>query len=208
MLRNRDNLERLGLFGWWDDIPKDSKNIFVNVLEMLRNIPQPKILEIGTFTGVSIMGMKSILPNSICYVIDKWCLKQTELQLCRDVSGIENLVMEDVKRAFLKNTENQGIILIENDSCEAMTELYRQNMFFDFIYVDGSHTLLDTYADLVLSWHLLTSNGILAIDDVLWYDGDEDRPEEAVKKFLMKYRGQYVILNSGYRIFLQKINQN
>jgi predicted O-methyltransferase YrrM len=203
--KHSKNLNRLGMFGWWDDIPVDSKNIFINVLEMLRTIPSPKILEIGTYTGVSIMGIKNTLPNSICYAIDNWGLKESELQLCRDISDIQTLTMGDVRKTFLENTENQDITLIENDSSKALIDLHRQNMIFDFIYVDGSHTMLDSYVDLILSWSLLSSNGILAIDDVLWRNGSNDRPKESVDIFLKRYRDQYLILSSDYRVFLQKI---
>ena len=80
-------------------------------------------------------------------------------------------------------------------------------MIFDFIYVDGSHLLLDCYFDLILSWNILEIGGILAIDDYL-YKKDEnilDSPYEAVNHFLQLFYGKYKILNINYRVFLEKI---
>ena len=79
---------------------------------------------------------------------------------------------------------------------------------FDFIYVDGSHLLLDCYSDMILSWRLLAKGGMLAIDDYL-YKADDlqqvDSPFEGVNQFLKKHQYDSKIIHKGYRVFLQKI---
>jgi hypothetical protein len=79
--------------------------------------------------------------------------------------------------------------------------------------VDGSHTLLDSYTDLILAWNLLENGGILAFDDYLFnYNTDVtknenilDRTFEGVNYFLKRFEGQYRTLHKAYRIFLEKV---
>jgi hypothetical protein len=92
------------------------------------------------------------------------------------------------------------------DSTDALTKFIRDGSTFDFIYVDGSHLLLDCYSDLVLAWIILEKNGIIAIDDYTYkVESMLDSPFEAVNHFLKRYEGKYKLLHKGYRVFLQKI---
>jgi hypothetical protein len=93
------------------------------------------------------------------------------------------------------------------DSTDALTRFFKDGIIFDFIYVDGSHLLLDCYSDLVLSWIILEKGGLLAIDDYTYkFDCNLlDSPFEAVNHFLTRYKGKYKLLHKGYRVFLQKI---
>ena len=80
---------------------------------------------------------------------------------------------------------------------------------FDFIYVDGSHLLLDSYVDILLSWKLLNNGGILVIDDVVFNSDSINKQMESplfgVNYFLKTYAGQYKLLNFDYRLFLEKV---
>ena len=196
----------LGMLGAFHDIPTSEDTItFKNVLELLRGIPNPKILEVGTYTGVTIINIAKLFPNAFCFAVDNFSLEETELQSCRDLYG-ENFSLQDVKSAFLSNTEGENITLIENDSTIALRDFIDKEEIFDFIYVDGSHTSLDTVIDLVLAWLLLPINGILAIDDYQYTPpgNSGDTPRQAVDCFLRKFDGEYTVLSKGYRMFLQK----
>jgi predicted O-methyltransferase YrrM len=84
----------------------------------------------------------------------------------------------------------------------------KEHKTFDFIYVDGSHLLLDCYSDLMISWRLLAKGGLLAIDDYL-YNMEEgsvlNSPFEGINHFLKKHQQEMNILHKGYRVFLQKM---
>ena len=115
-----------------------------------------------------------------------------------------------VKDSFYKNIINAGlenrIKGIKINSTSALLEFIKNNIFFDFIYVDGSHLLLDCYSDIVLSWEILEKNGILAIYDYNYKtDSILDSPFEAVNHFLKQYKEKYKLLHKGYHIFLQKL---
>jgi len=198
-----------GMLNWTTDCPKNSMTIFLNILDLLRDNVCVKILEVGTFSGTSIASMLNYLPNSTGTVIDNWSLTSEELEGCRHVAG-KHFTMEYVREMFFRNTENvrDRLTLIENDSTKAMIELVDRGLKFDFIYMDGSHTSLDCAMDLVLAWVLLEKNGVLGIDDYLYYKPDlaeDSLPKIAVDNFRKKIEGKYIILSVGYRLFLRKI---
>jgi len=196
-----------GMYNWTNDLPRgyNCKEIFLNILDIVKAKPSPKILEVGTFAGTSITTIKNIIPHSKCYAIDNWAIEEEELDLCKNSAG-DRVNMLEARDAFLKNTSGE-VTLIENDSTVALADLIRSNLMFDFIYVDGSHRILNTLMDVTLSWILLNKDGILAIDDYTYIptNNKNDRPQIAVDYFLEKFKGGYKILNKGYRLFLQKI---
>jgi predicted O-methyltransferase YrrM len=115
-----------------------------------------------------------------------------------------------VEKSFYKNISTFGlenrITGIKSDSTDALTKFIRDGSTFDFIYVDGSHLLLDCYSDLVLAWVIIEKGGILAVDDYLYKkDSILDSPFEAVNHFLKQYEGKYKLLHKDYRVFLQKL---
>ena len=77
---------------------------------------------------------------------------------------------------------------------------------FDLIYIDGSHKLLESYTDIIFSHFLLNKNGLLIIDDVHYNKSNIlESPLKGIEYFLEKFGNSYKILNSGYRLFLEKI---
>ena len=196
---------KYGMYNWDDDIPNPAeKKYFMAALDQIKHYAQPRILEVGTFTGTSIMAMKRYLPHSECTAIDNWGMEDAELQACSAIAGIP-ITMSMVRDAFHQNTKNQ-VKLIENDSTCALIKLIENGEKFEFIYVDGSHRAGDTLLDLSYAWLLLSRGGILAIDDYQWIPQShpDDRPKMAIDLFLNKLKNRYIILYSGYRVFLKK----
>jgi len=188
---------------------KNSRVVFLNMLNLFSSYENVKILEVGTYCGTSIATMLNYLPNSVGTVIDNWSLASDELENCHMIYG-KYFTMGYVRETFFKNTENlrNRLTLIENDSSKAMIDLIHTGSKFDFIYVDGSHTSLDCAMDLVLSWVLLEKNGVLGIDDYLYTKNEtpqEALPKIAIDNFLKKFEGEYYILSAGFRIFLRKL---
>jgi predicted O-methyltransferase YrrM len=98
---------------------------------------------------------------------------------------------------------------MKGQSSEVLLELLREDMQYDFIYVDGSHRSFDVYLDLFLAWKLLRKGGVMAIDDYM-YNADKigelpyEFPYEAVNQFLKNYEGRYTLIDKAYRVFLEK----
>jgi predicted O-methyltransferase YrrM len=117
--------------------------------------------------------------------------------LQNELSFHKNIAIEEM---------NERVFGIKGDSSKVLMDMVVKNNMYDFIYIDGSHLLLDCYLDLILSWKLLEKGGILAIDDYTYkMDSVIDSPFEAVNHFLKKYENEIKILHKEYRVFLQKL---
>jgi predicted O-methyltransferase YrrM len=208
----KDNLEYKGMYNWTNDAPGGSKEIFVKVIEYFNknydkeNDNEPiKVLEIGTYTGLSLINIVKLIPNSVGYGVDLWS-SYNENDL---LSNMDNLQIES---SFHKNIKTEGmkgrVFGIKGDSSKVLMDMVVKNNMHDFIYVDGSHLMLDCYLDLILSWKILNKGGILAIDDYIYNTDDTNKlvsPFEGVNHFLKKYESEYNLLNKGYRVFLEKL---
>ncbi len=192
------------MYNWTNDLPPNcnAKNKFYNALNIVKinNLyNQIKILEIGTYVGTSLIAMLDFLPNSTAIAIDNWGLSVEEVKDRTD----------DIKKGFLENTKNyrDRINLIEGDSNEILLKFVEKGEKFDFIYVDGSHKLLDAHYDALLAFQCLKQNGVLAIDDYLWnleINNKLEIPFLGLRHFLEKYKNNYNIIDIEYRIFIQK----
>ena len=196
--------EYKGMYNWTNDLPIGSKDIFLDVIQYFNHYQKEKIiiLEIGSYAGISLIHLVKAIPNSIGYGIDMW-ENYNEIQL------LENMDNLKVESSFYRNVETScmtdRIFGIKSNSKDKLMEYVKNGFKADFIYVDGSHLLLDCYLDLVLSWEILEKGGILAIDDYTYKMEDVLKsPYEAVNHFLKSYQNKYKLLNKGYRVFLQK----
>lgn len=204
-------LEYMNMYNWTNDLPDNSnaRKDFLEILEYFNvNLEtinnQTKILEIGTYCGVSLVHILQEIPNSKATVIDKW-VNYDECSLLQGVNFLK------VKETFYNNMKVSGQIdKLENvyneDSHKILMNLLKMNEKFDLIYVDGSHRCLDCYLDIEISFELLNKKGILIIDDVPYLKEQIlESPYEAVIHFLKRNEGQYKILKNTYRLFLEKI---
>ena len=200
-------IEYKGMYNWTNDLPAGEKKVFLEVLKyFVNNYPKKEkinVLEIGTYTGVSLINIINSIPNSHGIGVDMWS-SYNENNL------LENMDTMGVEKSFYKNVSTFGltdrITGLKSDSTDALSDFLKRGLTFDFIYVDGSHLLLDCYSDLVLAWVILEKDGIMAIDDYMYkFDCLLHSPFEAVNHFLKRYEGKYKLLHKGYRVFLQKL---
>jgi predicted O-methyltransferase YrrM len=200
----QEKLEYKGMYNWTNDLEKEP---FLKTIQYFNDHyvkhQEIRVLEIGVYTGISLIHIVSHIPNSIGYGIDMWS-SYYENNLLENMNDLK------IEESFYKNIKISGledrITGIKMKSTIALLNYIRTKETFDFIYVDGSHLLLDCYCDLVLSWEILEKNGILAIDDY-YYKNDTilESPFEAVNHFLKEYEHQYHLLYKGYRVFIQKV---
>jgi len=207
-----DIYEYKGMYNWTNDLPGGSKEIFVNVINYFNNnyekVKMKKnisVLEIGIYTGMSLIEIVKLIPNSYGTGIDMWT-NYNENELLKNVDNFK------VECSFYNNVKNAGlenrIHCIKGNSTNVLCDLLKENKNYDFIYVDGSHLAFDCYNDLVISWKLLEKGGILAIDDYLYKINDENilnSPYEAVNHFLKLFVSEYKLLHKDYRVFLEKL---
>ena len=214
----QEKLEYKGMYNWTNDIPYGHKRYFLEAIDYFNNnyvnirksLEPIKVLEIGTYTGISLINIVKLIPNSIGYGLDKWS-NYNEVENNKNVEILNNINEIEVESSFYKNIALEGLTNriqgIKGDSSEVLFEMMKENRKFDFIYVDGSHLLLDCYSDLMISWRLLARGGLLAIDDYLYNMGGSvlNSPFEGINHFLNKHQQEIKILHKGYRVFLQKI---
>ena len=206
----QERLEYKGIYNWTNDIPFNSKKIFLDVIQhfnenyyKVKSGEVVNILEVGSYTGISLINIVKNIPNSIGYGVDLWS-SYNENELLSNMDNLQN------ELSFHKNIKiegmNERVFGIKGDSSKVLMDMVVKNNMYDFIYIDGSHLLLDCYLDLILSWKLLEKGGILAIDDYNYkMDSVLDSPFEAVNHFLKKYENEIKILHKEYRVFLQKL---
>ena len=215
----REKLEYKGMYNWTSDLPQGHKKYFIEAIEYFNNSykkvldnQEIKVLEIGTYSGISLINIVKLIPNSIGYGVDKWS-NYIEGNIEKNVEILNNIDELKVESSFYKNIEIEGlndrVKGIKGDSLEVLMNMIKTNDKYDFVYVDGSHLALDCFADLILSWELLNKRGIMAIDDYLYNyepnNGNFESPHEGINRFLKKYEGKYKILHTGYRVFLEKL---
>ena len=213
----QEKLEYKGMYNWTNDLPFGHKKYFLELIDYFNNNyikvksgEQVKVLEVGTYTGISLINIVKLIPNSIGYGLDKWT-NYIEGNNNNNVEMLNNIDEMNVESSFYKNISVEGlsdrISGIKGDSYEVLFEMMKEGKMFDFIYIDGSHLSFDCYSDLMISWRLLEKGGILAIDDYLYNTEGAvvDSPFEGVNHFLKKHQHETKILHKGYRVFLQKV---
>ena len=121
-------------------------------LELITKISKAKkILEIGTFTGLSTLSMSLGLPDDGSLIaLDK--NKETN------------------KRAsdfFKKANQDKKIKTIIKPALESLKELKKKSFSFDIIFIDADKDNYQNYYDEVLD--LVKKDGLIIIDNVLWH---------------------------------------
>jgi hypothetical protein len=226
-----NKLEYKGMYGWYEDLPQgtNAKNIFELMLRYFNNNyavkkDKVKILEIGTYCGISLINIIKHISNSIGYGLDSWS-NYNEKSSVGDVNILKNIENLEVEKSFYKNIISfemeDRIFGIKGDSHRLLIDMILNRVEkFDLIYIDGSHSSIDTYMDCYLSFNLLNKGGMLIIDDYMYnledgsipilnIKGDIDLvnhcPHQGINKFLERHKEDYKILNMSYRVFLEKL---
>lgn len=211
---NENQMEYRGMYNWFHDLPPgtNAKIRFEKAIEYyLEKNPDKEqnwVLEIGVYTGRSLIEIIRKIPNSFGLGIDRWENYNEE-----NIDILQNIEKNNIEKVFHRNVKVAGmenrIRGMKGRSSDMLLELICEKVQYDFIYVDGSHKCLDVYLDLFLGWQLLRKGGVVAIDDYLYHadkTGEQpyEYPYQAVNKFLKDYEGKYKLIDMDYRVFLEK----
>jgi len=122
-----------------------------------------KILEIGTFTGLSTLSMALGLPKDGSIIaLDKNADTNSKAQ-----------------SFFKKANQDKKIHTIVNPALETLEEFKNDNLIFDIIFIDADKDNYINYYDKVIQ--MTKQSGLIIIDNVLWHGEVAD--EENNKKF-------------------------
>ena len=116
-----------------------------------------KILEVGTFTGLSALSMSLALPDDG---------KLTAL----DKNVETNKIAIDF---FKKAKQEKKIKTIIKPAIESIEELKKENNYFDIVFIDADKDNYKKYYDNTLE--LIKKNGLIIIDNVLWHGEVADK---------------------------------
>ena len=121
-------------------------------LELITKISMAKkILEIGTFTGLSSLSMSLALPDDGSLItLDK--NKETN-----------NIALEFFKKA----NQDKKIKTITKPALESLKEFKKDKFSFDIIFIDADKGNYQNYYDAVID--LVKKNGLIIVDNVLWH---------------------------------------
>ena len=124
-----------------------------------------KILEVGTFTGLSTLSMALGLPkNGKIVALDK--------------DSKTNLAAVNF---FKKAGQDNKIKTIIKPALETLKKLKVNNEIFDLVFIDADKENYKKYYDYALQ--LINKNGLIIIDNVLWHGevADDDNNEKFTK---------------------------
>lgn len=158
----------------WDIDPKNEiKN---NIAFIVNSFGIPlRTLEIGSYYGLTTMWLVETL-GPLCPDLAHYCIDPYTTSM--DVG--ENLT--DVYAAFQRNIKKNPYGHLINHlrmrSYDGLLKLRADNIRPQLIFIDGDHTAPVVLEDLVLSFELLETGGVIICDDsVDWvYQGDTPVP--------------------------------
>ena len=125
----------------------ESQCHFLHLIIKISNIKN--VLEIGTFTGLSALSIALALPDNG---------KLVALDKNEDTNKIAN-------NFFKKAEQDHKIQIITKPALESLYDL--KNNKFDMIFIDADKMSYKEYYETSLN--LLTKNGLIIIDNVLWH---------------------------------------
>lgn len=160
----------------------------------LKKIKQNDVCaEIGVWQGEFSDLILSMNPLKL-FLIDPWQHQDYKGRLYNAPQLIMDRIYDNVKNKFKNNPKVQ---ILRNFS----TEVYFENSFFDWVYIDGNHSYSNVVADLDFYFPLIKSGGYLCGDDYGWSDKYADGgPKRAVDEFIKKYNARIEIVGNQFVI--------
>lgn len=157
-----------------------------------------KILEIGSFEGMSLVFLLSHFQNAS---ID--CVETFEGS---DEHNTINFL--EVKKNFDFNMKfyQKRFHLYHMSSDKFFIQ--NKNKLYDLIYIDGSHFGYQVYKDAINSFDILNIGGLLVFDDFLkkYYKKKNENVIGGVCNFIKMFNNKIKVIFVGYQIFIKKID--
>ena len=139
-----------------------------------------KILEIGTFTGLSALSMSLALPDDG---------KLIALDKNKETKKI-------ALNFFNKANQEKKIQTIDKPALETLKDLKEQKQKFDLVFIDADKENYKNYYDQSLD--LIDKNGLIIIDNVLWHGEVVDKKNQ--DKLTISIREFNYYVNNDKRI--------
>jgi len=158
-------------------------------------------LEIGSFEG-----------RSSCWFFENYIFNSANSTItCVDTwEGSEehdSSVKQKLYERFLNNVSEypKNKFLIKRGLSRVVLKSLPEN-YYDFIYIDGSHSTRDVLEDAVLSFDLLKSGGIITFDDYEWNHFSDPllNPKLGIDSFITSYKNYIELIEESYQLTIIK----
>lgn len=157
-------------------------------------------LEIGSFEGLSANYVLHHFKKCNLYAIDLW----GEANLNSDKLNVN---FKEIENRFDSNLSRYEFIKLKGDSVTKIRELIKKKIYFDYFYIDGSHTGEDILSDAIECYKLLKKSGYIIFDDINASNKSLNlQPFEAFDLFYKIHKNKIEIKYLGNIAVIQKIN--
>ena len=186
---------------------------------LIPQVKPSKVLEIGSYEGESTCYIINFLENkknAELYCIDTWdgAIEQKNREV--DMLEVERRFDHNTNLALskLKNSINFSKLKGKSDIMLSKLLIEKKEIYFDFIYVDGSHQATDVLFDAVMAFKLVRVGGVIAFDDYIWFERnlpqgkDLNRcPKPAIDAFINIFYNKVNIIQAPLKqIYVTKIS--
>ena len=173
-------------------------NWFKDVEKYFRHVPSVPLraLQIGTYTGDATDWLVNNREIEYLHDVDTWEGSEETAHESLDFSSVEAYYDSRFK-------DNNKILKYKMSSDEFFL---KSTDTYNFIYIDGDHTALQTAIDGLNGFRHLVPGGVMAFDDYLWNYGGKEylEPKRGVDCVLNVCKGEYNIIESGYQVWIEK----
>ena len=132
-----------------------SQCYFLDLIIKISN--SKKILEVGTFTGLSALSMSLALPDDGSVIALDKNIETNKIAI----------------NFFIKANQEKKIKTIIKPALESIKELKKENNLFDIVFIDADKDNYKKYYENTLE--LTKKNGLIIIDNVLWHGEVADK---------------------------------
>jgi len=173
-------------------------NWFKDVEKYFRHVPKERLraLQVGAYTGDATIWLLNNREIERLHDVDTWAGSEEKAH--------ESLDFKSIEEYYDSRTADLRVVKCKMTSDEFFNI---NDKTFNFIYIDGDHTALQTALDGLNAFKVLEPGGVMAFDDYEWnYNGDRYlEPKRGVDAFLAVCKDRYRLLEVGYQVWIQKL---
>ena len=184
--------------------------------QLIPYLPDRKaFLEVGSFEGRSTVWIMENMMDDGGSIdcIDTW--EGGEEHTPEQVAGIEERFDANIEKCMRKFSDETGVRRLaekwKGPSWYTLSEVLTgrttpARVYYDFIYIDGSHVAKDVMIDACMAWQLLKKGGVMVFDDYLWGEPlpITHKPKLAIDYFTTLFAEELEFLHIGYQLVVRK----
>ena len=165
------------------------------------------ILEVGCYEGRATTYMlDNHLASDVSYdIVDTFggTLEESGMVGTKDRLQDSDFIYDNFKHNMDFHPDID-LTIYRDYSHYALPKLEQEGKKYDFIYIDASHRVDDTYVDAYYAHKMLNAGGVIIFDDFGWKDPNNphivNSPELGIRMFFTMYDEEYQMALQGYQI--------